>query len=50
MRCGEPIWQTRSTDPMSIPSSRDAVAMSAFRCPPFSLDSASSRRSFDRLP
>src|SRR5688572_32327463 len=26
MRCGEEIWQTRSTWPMSIPSSSDAVA------------------------
>ena len=26
IRCGEPIWQTRSTWPMSMPSSSDAVA------------------------
>jgi hypothetical protein len=29
IRCGDPIWQTRSTWPMSIPSSSDAVATSA---------------------
>ena len=50
MRCGEPIWQTRSTWPMSMPSSSDAVATSAFSCPVFSRVSASSRFSFDRLP
>ena len=31
MRCGEPIWQTRSTWPMSMPSSSDAVATSALQ-------------------
>ena len=30
---GEPIWHTSSTGPMSIPSSSDAVATSAFRSP-----------------
>ena len=50
MRCGDPIWQTRSTWPMSMPSSSDAVATSAFSCPDFSRVSASSRFSFDRLP
>ena len=29
MRFGDPIWQTRSTCPMSMPSSREAVATSA---------------------
>ena len=43
MRCGEPIWQTRSTWPMSMPSSSDAVATSAFSAPVFSRCSASSR-------
>ena len=33
MRCGDPIWQTRSTWPMSMPSSSDAVATSAFSLP-----------------
>ena len=47
MRRGDPIWQTRSTDPMSMPSSSDAVATSAFRRPPLSRASASSRRSFE---
>ena len=32
MRCGEPIWQTRSTWPMSMPSSSEAVATSALSC------------------
>ena len=50
MRCGEPIWQTRSTWPMSMPSSSDAVATSAFSCPLFSRVSASRRFSFERLP
>ena len=36
MRCGEPIWHTRSTWPMSMPSSSDAVATSAFSSPRFS--------------
>ena len=50
IRCGEPIWQTRSTAPMSMPSSSDAVATSAFSVPALSRDSASNRRSFERLP
>ena len=50
MRCGDPIWQTRSTWPMSMPSSSDAVATSARSCPVFSRVSASSRFSFERLP
>ena len=33
IRCGDPIWQTRSTCPMSMPSSSDAVATSARRLP-----------------
>jgi hypothetical protein len=32
---GEPSWQTRSTKPMSIPSSSDDVQTSAFRSPRF---------------
>ena len=31
MRCGDPIWQTRSTWPMSMPSSSDAVATSTLQ-------------------
>ena len=50
IRCGDPTWQTRSTWPMSMPSSSDAVATSAFSAPVFSRCSASSRISFDRLP
>ena len=46
----EPSWQTRSTSPMSMPSSRDAVATMALRSPAFSLCSDSSRCSRDRLP
>ena len=40
---GEPIWQTRSTSPMSMPSSSDAVATSALSSPRFSRCSAASR-------
>ena len=47
---GEPIWHTRSTCPMSIPSSSDAVATSAFRLPARSRSSALSRASLERLP
>ncbi len=50
IRCGDPIWHTRSIDPMSMPSSSDAVATSARSRPAFSRISASSRFSFDRLP
>ena len=50
MALGEPIWQTRSTEPMSIPSSREAVATRAFSAPAFSRCSASCRCSFDMLP
>ena len=37
---GEPILQTRSMAPTSIPSSSEAVATSAFSSPFFSLRSA----------
>ena len=47
---GEPSWQTRSTSPMSMPSSSDAVATSTFSSPRFRRCSASSRVSFARLP
>ena len=47
---GEPIWQTRSMSPMSMPSSSDEVAISAFSSPAFSRVSALRRCSFDRLP
>ena len=30
-----PIWHTRSTSPISMPSSREAVAINARSCPPF---------------
>ena len=57
MRCrnvviarGEPIWQTRSTVPTSMPSSSDAVATMARISPSFSRCSRRSRRSFERLP
>ena len=46
----EPIWQTRSTSPMSMPSSSEAVATSTFSSPRFSRCSASKRRSLARLP
>ena len=47
---GEPSWQTRSTSPMSMPSSSDAVATSTFSSPRFRRCSASSRASLARLP
>ena len=37
---GEPSWQTRSTSPISMPSSSEAVATSAFSSPRFSRCSA----------
>ena len=40
---GLPIWQQRSTSPMSMPSSSDAVATSALSLPAFSRCSASRR-------
>ena len=57
MRCkataidrGDPIWQTRSTVPMSMPSSSDAVATTARSRPSFSRLSARWRRRRERLP
>ncbi len=47
---GEPIWQTSSIGPMSMPSSSEAVATSARRSPPRSRASTRCLRSFDRLP
>ncbi len=45
-----PSWQTRSTEPMSMPSSSEAVATSALSSPRFSRCSASSRSFAERLP
>ncbi|MCY1506635.1 hypothetical protein D9M68_408870 [compost metagenome] len=50
MERGEPIWQTSSTSPMSMPSSSDAVATSTRRRPALRRCSASRRSSLDRLP
>ena len=50
MRWGDPIWHTRSTLPMSMPSSSDAVATSTRSWPCLRRVSASSRDSFDKLP
>ncbi len=50
MERGEPSWQTRSTSPMSRPSSSDAVATSTLSSPRFRRCSASSRSSRARLP
>ena len=36
---GEPTWQTRSTGPMSMPSSSDAVATRADSAPARNRDS-----------
>ena len=50
MARGEPIWQTSSTGPTSIPSSSDAVATSARRSPARSRVSTMRRRAAERLP
>ena len=47
---GEPSWHTRSTSPMSMPSSSEDVATSALSSPALSRSSARSRCSFARLP
>ncbi len=47
---GDPTWHTSSTGPMSMPSSRDAVATRARRSPARRRSSTRRRRSFDRLP
>ena len=43
MDLGEPIWHTRSTTPISMPNSREAVATHTFTCPLFSVSSAANR-------
>ena len=50
MLCGEPIWQTSSTGPMSMPSSSDAVATSARSSPARRRCSTRWRRSRDSDP
>ena len=50
MERGEPIWQTWSTTPMSMPSSSDAVATQTLTSPFFSFSSAASRVARERLP
>src|SRR5205814_1556878 len=45
-----PIWMTRSTSPMSMPSSSEAVATRTLSSPALSLCSASCRRGADKLP
>ncbi len=47
---GEPMWQTRSTVPTSMPSSSEAVATSTLTWPSLSLRSASRRSLRERLP
>ena len=47
---GDSTWQTRSTAPMSMPSSSDAVATTAGSWPSFSASSVSCRSSRARLP
>ena len=47
---GLPSCTTRSTVPMSMPSSSDAVATMAWSDPDLSRSSASSRRARERLP
>ena len=46
----DPIWQTRSTTPMSIPSSSEAVATHTLTSPCFSFSSAASLVVRERLP
>ncbi len=45
-----PSWQTRSTEPISMPSSSEAVATRALSSPRFSRFSASRRSLAERLP
>ncbi len=47
---GEPTWQTSSTGPMSMPSSREAVATRARSSPARRRCSTRRRRSLERLP
>ena len=47
---GDSTWITRSTAPMSIPSSRDEVATRHGSCPDFSISSTTVRSSWDRDP
>ncbi len=47
---GDPIRHTRSTVPMSMPSSSDAVATAHFTCPNFSFCSAAKRNARDIEP
>ncbi len=50
MARGEPIWQTSSTGPTSMPSSSEAVATSARRSPARRRVSTMRRRAAERLP
>ena len=50
MARGDPIWQTSSTGPTSIPSSSDAVATKARRSPARRRVSTMRRRAAERLP
>ena len=47
---GDPIWQTRSTSPTSMPNSREAVATHIFVLPAFRACSVWNRLSRDILP
>ena len=47
---GDSTWQTRSTAPMSMPSSSDAVATTAASSPCFNASSVPRRSSRLRLP
>ncbi len=50
MARGEPIWQTSSTGPTSMPSSSEAVATRARSSPARSRASTRRRRAVERLP
>ncbi len=47
---GDSTWITRSTAPMSIPSSREEVATRHGSCPDFSISSTTSRSSWRQRP
>ena len=50
MERGAPTWHTRSTRPMSIPNSSEAVATQTLTCPARSFSSAARRVLRERLP
>ncbi len=47
---GELYWMAKSTEPTSMPSSRDEVHISPFSCSDLNRSSISTRMSLDREP